>query len=286
VDEPTVILKARGFIRSFETLSFPVPVESYVEKVNATLRYETDLPKGEAGYSVPIAGKWHIVVNIKDHPERQRFTICHEVAHLHLGLSSEHAGKSDTQSYTKRPQKEIFCDVFAAETLLPSDLFKPLVDEAVIGFKSLTALAGDFQASLTATGSRFAALNQWPCAFVLAERGIIRYASRSLSLKEMSAWIPIGYRVPPSSVAAKGCNLTEEGSQTVDPAEWFEDWNRGGTLLEEARYLTEWDRTISLLWFEDKEFFTRQSEGYDEDSDPVCRELDGDLPWPSKKRRR
>ena len=197
MDEFTAVLKARAFVRSFRDLALPVAMEPYVEKVGATIRYDADLADDQSGYSLPIKGQWHIIVNARDVEERQRFTICHELGHLHLGLSSEHIGKSDLQLYTKRPKNEILCDVFASEILLPSDLFKPLVNEAEMGFQSVTTLARDFEASWTATGSRFAALNQTPCVFVLAERGFVRYASQSLPLREMGAWVQLGALVPP-----------------------------------------------------------------------------------------
>ena len=288
MDEFTAVLKARAFVRSFRDLALPVAMEPYVEKVGATIRYDADLADDQSGYSLPIKGQWHIIVNARDVEERQRFTICHELGHLHLGLSSEHIGKSDLQLYTKRPKNEILCDVFASEILLPSDLFKPLVNEAEMGFQSVTTLARDFEASWTATGSRFAALNQTPCAFVLAERGFVRYASQSLPLREMGAWVQLGAHVPPSSLAAQGERLSRHGPCSVDPAEWFEDWTRGGTLYEDARYLAEWKRTLSLLWFEESYLPSREekeTEG-DEESDPYCKELDGNLPWPDRTRKR
>jgi hypothetical protein len=44
----------------------------------------------EAGFTVEIKGKHHIHVNGNDSEERQRFTACHEAAHIKLGLPSEH----------------------------------------------------------------------------------------------------------------------------------------------------------------------------------------------------
>lgn len=288
MDESSVIMKARTFVRSFDGLTWPVPMDLYVQTIGATLLYETDLPDHESGYSLPIKEKWHIVVNKRHLEERQRFTICHEIGHIYLDLPNEHAGTSDPQRYTKRPMSEVLCDVFASEILLPSDLFKPLVNEAEIAFHSVVTLGNDFKASLTATGSRFAVLNPTPCAFVLSENGIVRYASRSPSLKEMGAWVQIGYRVPPSSLAAQGVRLSQEGSCLVDPTEWFEDWDRGGTLYEEARYLSEWNRTLSLLWFEEEYLPSRGKEEAeaDEESDPYCQGLDGTLPWPDRTKKR
>ena len=288
MDESSVIMKARNFVRSFPHLMFPGSMELYVEAIGAVLHYETDIPHNESGHSLPIKGKWHIIVNKGHLEERQRFTICHELGHIYLDLPNEHAGMSDSQRYTKRPQSEVLCDIFAAEILLPADHFRPLVNDAEIGFDAVIALGKQFKASLTATGSRFSALNANPCTFVLSEHGIVRYATRSPSLREMGAWVQTGYRVPPSSLAAQGAQLVRDGPCEVDPTEWFEDWTRGGTLYEESRYLPEWDRMLSLLWLEEDSLSARGSTASEEaeDSDPYCRELDGTLPWPDRTKER
>jgi Zn-dependent peptidase ImmA (M78 family) len=70
-------------------------------------------------------------VNGNDSDERQRFTACHEAAHIELGLPSEHA-ELPWWSYAKRSPNEILCDAFAAKLLMPYKLFKPLVDKAEI----------------------------------------------------------------------------------------------------------------------------------------------------------
>lgn len=288
MDEPTVIMKARTFVRSFANLTCPVPIDLYLEAIGAGLHYEAGLPNNESGHSLHIKGKWHIIVNKKHFEERQRFTICHELGHIYLDLPSEHIGRSDSQHYTRRPKNEVLCDVFASEILLPSDQFKPLVNGADMGFDAVIALGKDFQASMTATGSRFAALNDTLCTFILSEHGIVRYATRSPSLREMGAWVPIGYRVPPSSLAAQGAQLIQDGPRIVDPTEWFEDWTQGGTFYEESRYLSEWDRMLSLLWFEENYLPSKggAANEEDEDSDPYCRELDGTLPWPDRTKKR
>lgn len=287
MDEPTVIMRARTFVRSFKDLQCPVSMNQYVEAIGAGLQY-VNLPENESGHSLPVKNKWHIIINEGHLEERQRFTICHELGHIYLNLQNEHVGKSDSQRYTKRPTNEVLCDVFASEILLPSDHFKPLVNAEEVGFNAVASLGRTFKASLTATGSRFAALCDTACTFVLSEHGIVRYASRSPSLREMGAWVQIGYRVPPSSLAAQGAQLNHDGPCTVDPTEWFEDWTRGGTLYEESRYLPEWDRMLSLLWFEEDYLPSKEGTAIeeDEDSDPYCRELDGILPWPDRTKKR
>jgi uncharacterized protein DUF955 len=286
-----VEMKARELVRMVNPTTIPAPMEAYVGRVGAILKVDMELGDNEPGWSFESNGKKYICVNGKDSPERQRFTICHELAHIVLGLPSEHQ-EVPSWNYAKRSQNEIFCDIFAAELLLPYGLFKPLAEKAAIGLASVDSLAIKFEASIMATGSRFATVLRAPCAFVLSEKGKVRYASRSAALREAGAWITPRIEMPQGSISAKlrggtPCDSQEE----IEADEWFQSWERGGTLLEEARHLDRWDQTLTLLWFEDEEVPPPKRRGdrdsqVGEDEDVLLKELDGVLPWPGKKRRR
>src|ERR1700688_196376 len=144
MDEFRAILKAREFVRKVKPASIPVPLEIYVREVGAVIRPQTDLGADEAGYCFQNNGKHFICTNANDRLERQRFTVCHELAHIVLGLPSQH-GSSPWWSYAKRPFAEVLCDVFAAELLLPHDLFKPEAERAVISLAAIEGLATQFQ---------------------------------------------------------------------------------------------------------------------------------------------
>ena len=78
---------------------------------------------GESGYTLTRRdGKSSIVINELERLERQRFTTCHEVAHLVLSLHSNHK-EAPTWSYAKRDDKEILCDIFASDLLMPFEAF-------------------------------------------------------------------------------------------------------------------------------------------------------------------
>jgi hypothetical protein len=64
------------------------------------------------------------------------------------------------------------------------------------------------------------------------------------------------------------------------------DWERGGVLLEEARYFPRWNQTLALLWFEDGDVPREKRELREDEEELELEELDGYLRWPSKKRRR
>lgn len=288
MDEFAAVLKAREFVRKVNPAAVPVEVEDYVKEAKAVLRLETDLGPDEPGWSMSSGGKHYICVNANDRPERQRFTICHELAHILLGLKSEHSALP-WWSYAKRPPDEITCDVFAAELLLPYRVFKPLVDSIATEMDEIEKLAGKVLASFTATGSRFAAVHSEPCAFVLSEQGKVRYASRSNTLKDAYAWIQPRLDLPRGSLSEKArAGARIDGSEKVDADIWLHEWERGGVLVEEVRHFPQWDQTLTLLSFEDGEAppAKRQDELREDEEELGLQELDGNLRWPSKKRRR
>jgi Zn-dependent peptidase ImmA (M78 family) len=287
MDELSAVLKAREFVNKVSPTSLPVSVRAYADQVGAIIHVDEDLKPDEQGYCVDINGKLRICVNENDDETRRRFTVCHEIAHRVLGLPSEHSGIA-SWSYAKRSPNEILCDVFAAELLLPYKLFKPLVEKSNISLAVVDDLAKRCEASNMATGSRFATLARAPCAFVLAEQGKARYAARSTALREARAWVPLRVPLPEASAAARlragiACDSPEE----IEADVWFSDWARGGSLLEDARHLKQWDQTVTLLWFEDEELPSEtQDRRQREEEETGLAELDGILPWPGKKRRK
>jgi hypothetical protein len=287
MDELSAVFKARDFVNKVAPAGIPVSVKAYAEAMGATIYVDHELESDELGYCAEIKGKLRIAVNGGDDEPRRRFTVCHEIAHRVLELPSEHSGVA-TWSYAKRSPNEILCDVFAAELLLPYKLFKPLVEKSDISLAAIDDLAELGVVSNMATGSRFATLARAPCAFVLAEQGKVRYAARSTALREAKAWVPLRAPLPEGSVAARrragiACDTPEE----IEADVWFNDWARGGTLLEDARHLKQWDQTVALIWFEDEELpsETRDHRQREEEETGLA-ELDGILPWPGKKRRK
>lgn len=286
MDEFRAILKARELARRVNPIAVPAAIEAYAGEFGAAIRPQRDLGPSEPGWSFESNGKHYICTNANDTLERQRFTVCHEIAHMALKLPSEHTQSAWSGSYSKKSPDEIVCDVFAAELLLPYHLFKPLANKSQIGFAAVEKLAGYFAASVMATVSRFATVFNAPCAFVLSEQGKVRYTSRSTSLRDANAWITPRSNVPDGSRTAK----VRGGERCDEPDEidvWFENWQRGGTLLEEARHSKKWDQTLTLLWFEDEEVPVVRSPAAsgDEERDQRLSELDGILPWPGKRRR-
>ena len=293
MDEVSTIRKARQFLRDAGDNSVPVDVERLAAAAKAKIKVAYDLSEDESGQMTSFRNKLVIIVNGNHKEERQRFTVLHEIAHIVLELPSRHHGVTLKTgmllSYGQRPEEEVLCDVFAAECLLPYDLFASQVADTDISLDAVKSFAKQYKASLTATGSRFALNANAPCAFVISEDGRIRYVSRSKYLKELKGWINFNGPVPHGSVAQR---LLQEGSRVEEYDElptdlWFDRGVRNRPVVtEEAILLREWNQCLSLIWFDEGVKPLPEQWEEDEDDRPILKELDGILPWPSKSRRR
>ena len=296
MEELTAILKARQLVKDVGIVSIPVDIAQFATAANATIKVRRDLNDAESGQTFQYGGKNVIIVNGNHREERQRFTVLHEIAHIVLNLPSQHHGDhmstSDLFSYRRRPKEEILCDVFAAECLLPSEHFKKDVEDIDVSLGEVKRLAERYKASLASTGSRFAVNANVPCAFVLMEHGTIRYVSTSIHLRELNGWIDFGVAAPKGSVAnrlfGKTSFETEEYDE-IEPDIWFNNGIGNYDLVaEESILLSEWDQCLSLIWVDEqiRSIGNSHSHDMDDDDEPLLEELDGFLPWPSKRKRR
>lgn len=291
IDEVSIRMQARRFMADLDLSCIHEDLSVYTRKVNAKLTLE-ELGEGESGYTLTRRdGKSSIVVNELERRERQRFSVCHEVAHLVLGLSSNHE-ETPAWSYAKRDENEIACDIFASELLMPIEAFKRDVDQEEPSFDLVERLRAQYVVSFAACASRLAAVTDYPCAFVFMNSTLVRYASRSTALRGLNAWIEMRSPIPPGSVASRLIKGGEwSGEDTgISQDVWFRDWPKGYELVEMAKHYPNFDETFSLIWFE-------QDSGPEEpvknwrgtpvyEDDGGLKELDGVLGFDKRVRKR
>lgn len=290
MDDLTVQTKARQFMAGLDLSGIDTDLSVYIEKVRARLKKE-ELDEGESGYTLTKRdGTSTIVVNERERLERQRFSACHEVGHIVLELSSNHR-EIPSWSYAKRDENEIWCDMFAAELLMPYDKFKADVDKEEPSFDLIERLRLKYVASFSATASRMAAVSDYPCAFVTMNSTVIRHASRSVALRKLNAWIAPRTPIPTGSLAYQliSDEVRSEGLGQVSQDVWFQDWPQGYELAELAKHYPDYDETFALLWFENDDgpgepvnTFSAKPAA----DDGLLKELDGVLSFSEKRRRR
>lgn len=132
-DEPEVGVKA--LLAEFNVRTTPVPVDKIAKGLGAQLRF-SPLDDELSGMIYISDGTPIIGINALHHPNRQRFSIAHEIAHLvlHRPLISGkvHVDKEfrvpvvlnrDTTSALGTDDIEIAANRFAAELLMPTAWF-------------------------------------------------------------------------------------------------------------------------------------------------------------------
>lgn len=290
MDEADVRQKARAFIAKVDVSNIQEDLSPYVTAANAKIKKD-ELGEGESGYTITKPNGKHIItVNSLETEERQRFTICHEIAHIVLDLESSHE-EVPSWSYAKRHPNEIACDAFAAELLMPYQRWLSVVPKEEPSLELIQHMADLFGSSFPAAASRFASLCDEPCAFVTMERGAVRYAVRSTSLRQARAWISPKSTIPIGSVAhrirSSGISAAETGEVSQDI--WFDNWEKGLDLWELSRHYARTDTTTSLLWFDSEDLPEVEVNRFGvrvEDDDCGLAELTGQLAWPGRSRRR
>ncbi|SMH26625.1 ImmA/IrrE family metallo-endopeptidase [Mesorhizobium australicum] len=150
---------ARAILHEFGVSSPPVPVERIIKSRKIVLQY-APLEEDLSGMAYIKDGVGIIGVNALHHPNRQRFSAAHELAHhiLHADVIREavHVDKGirvlfrdDVSSLGTEPM-EIQANAFAAELLIPGDLLATALEGGGVDIEDearIEALARRFRVS-------------------------------------------------------------------------------------------------------------------------------------------
>lgn len=153
--------EAAELLSRLKMTTVPTPVEKIAKELGAQIRF--------APFDEEISGMIHVKdgtivigVNALHHPNRQRFTIAHELGHLvlhkekitshvHIDKGFPAALMRDTRSATGTDTVEVQANQFASELLVPQALLdKELAGRAAIDMedeKSLEDLSRKFKVS-------------------------------------------------------------------------------------------------------------------------------------------
>jgi Zn-dependent peptidase ImmA (M78 family) len=149
----SVETRANKLLASLGIREIPVPVDKLAKSLGARVRY-SPLDEELSGFiyikdGVPIIG-----INSLHHPNRQRFTIAHEIAHLQLHPEfitnavhvdkqfAESVLKRDTSSATGTERFEVEANQFAAALLMPGHILDELLEESPIDIEDESSIEG------------------------------------------------------------------------------------------------------------------------------------------------
>jgi hypothetical protein len=241
-------------LRQNPDIPIPVPIDDIARLAGV----EQIRPLGSSGFEGMLVTnetktRAEIFFNPESIPQRQRFTIGHELGHLllpfHRQLSFE-CSKEDMTRYEKttdrRIEQEAEANRFASELLMPRPYFKrrmKTLGEPDLGHAQ--TLASECKTSLEATARRYVGLSDYPCAVVFAKERTVRYYTKS---NEFPYFLDVksGLSLPTGSVCyGPGSGLGEY--EEVDSYLWLEA--NGKRLPEKILEQTIWqDRGYKIVF--------------------------------------
>jgi len=181
---------------------------------------------------------------------QKRFCIAHELGHfaLHDRLDQLVFCTDEMLAWYKTRPEELEANEFAAELLMPEDLFRSLAHPEPT-WNSLGVLAETFRTTMTATLIRYVELGICTCALVHSHAGTIRWfrASDEFPFRMMSP----GSTVDPTSCAWEFFQTGKALRQSdyVPASAWIEDSlsNTGWVLQEILFASSHYNSALSLL---------------------------------------
>ncbi len=161
---------AKAVLAEFGVENAPVPVERIIKRRNIKVQF-SPLDKELSGMALIKDGVAIIGVNALHHPNRQRFTMAHELGHhvmhheaingtVHVDKGFAMILMRDDLASQGTDRMEIEANAFASELLMPQPILEKMLDVSSVDLddtESLQAIAKKFKVSLSALQYRLMA---------------------------------------------------------------------------------------------------------------------------------
>lgn len=190
-------------------------------------------------------------------PGFKRFTVAHELGHYEITAHHDvifsggplHTSES---GFTSHHWYEQEADHFAAELLMPADLFREAIRGTMIGLPAIKNLAETFETSITSTAIRYAQITPDPVAIIVSAEGRIRYCFASPCMKTIRAdWIERATMVPTASETGRhfraGAPFGAERQGRSYLSAWFQNATHDLEFDEDVIDLGRYGRTLTVL---------------------------------------
>lgn len=251
-DEFMPILKAREIIKDLciEDASH-IDIEAIAFTRGAIVKEEA--MSGADGRLAALGASAFITVR-EDIPERgkKRFVIAHELGHFELhrkDVPSISCTDTAFREWSFRNPREREANYFAAEILMPEDIFKKSMVGKDLKPALFKALHEEFSMSLTATAIRIATLCPEYALICSNSKGIQWFVA-----VDFPVMLNIRGPVHQDSLASdcfKGDDVPE-GFFPVESHAWVESgWHVNGKLKEYAIHLEKYDQVLSFLYIQE-----------------------------------
>lgn len=221
--------------------------------------YEERPLVGKEGEIVSVSGRSIITVNSAIQFEtKKRFAAAHELGHyeLHRDIRPIFSDtEEDLMSWYKGGPHEMEANEFAAEFLMPSEVFYKECERKNFEPKVVEHLANRFQVSKTATVLKFVKRGNHPVFVIYCKDGKMKWWKKSddfyhFSLFEYDAPPPTGSVAYEAFTSKKGY-YGDEAKQEIWKSDWFKmknDDELDSRFFEYCLFAKSYNYTLSVIW--------------------------------------
>ncbi len=186
-------------------------------------------------------------------PGRKRFALAHEIGHFSLHRNINRHWKCtefDFLKWYQSSEAEPEANAFAAQLLMPEDIFRKISQGKPPGFNSVQQIADEFNTTLTAAAIRYVEIGNHPCALFSSKDG-------KISWFRVSPDFPHKVATPKSKVLEESCawaffvnKPVPVGPQSVPDYSWLDFTGAAGKikLFEEVIPMRGYGIALSLVW--------------------------------------
>lgn len=201
--------------------------------------------------------EWGIFYNPTSSPERQRFTIAHEIGHFILHRASQSAFNCDKESIYAGTdglrQIEREADDFASNLLMPGNFLRERIEGKHIDFRLMGGIAKEFSVSLESMCIRFVKYTEQRAVLIYWDNGFMKYQWRSKSAIKTGVKLRKNSdpQEPPIETLAADDSISQEWDGIEMPANrWCSNEPEEITLRELKHTWVGKNRVLSLLILE------------------------------------
>ena len=204
-----------------------------------------------------------ITVDQRASPERQRFSIAHELGHWvqdrgQVAVSCRSSDLTPSRLRDFQNDREAAANRFAVELLMPAHLFSEVARNKPVTFATAATLATQFRVSLTAAAIRLVELGSYPALVVCSNKDGYQWSWRH---PELPLSMRVNRTVSRNSVAHSlhlDSAFEPPGPTVVDADDWVNHANVENYVVTEDSVRIGQDSVLTLVWWHDE---TALSEG-------------------------
>lgn len=229
-----------------------IDVEAIAQHCGATIVYAPLM--GCEARIIGYGDRAIITINSMSSPERKRFSAGHELGHwTHdrgksiLACTEKQLSEWITENLERRANR------YAADLLMPAQMFLPRAENQPVTFATVGNLAITFQTSITSTAIRLVEHGSLPSMVLCSDARGRKWFTRSAILPD-TLW---PHEVPGRATAAcalhRNAFAIPQGPIVIDASQWINHRNARRYVVTEDSVRINSGLVLTLLWWEDEE---------------------------------